>query len=201
MGPKWFKVPSKCLLIYWICWFSIVRKIWGFLANSHTPINANENLENKPYFRLCLLSNLANLLRPVYSRSKFLGIFDPFSPSQDDIPLGTLGDRRAKFFFIFDVFRTTLETGHWITSDTDAPLMIIPSFNCCMVCNNVIIFLLFYSATLGTWVGVLLVSSSMSGVNQVTLRSKFSGAPLYELRCTRSVQFGGIVPSLMNGAV
>ena len=127
--------------------------MWGFLFTPHAPITDNESLANKPYFCLGLLANLEDILSPVDAISTILGIFDPFSPSQDDIPLGTLGDFRANFFFIFDVFRTTLETGHWITSDTDAPLMIIPSFNCCMVCNNVIIFLLFYDTTLVTRAG------------------------------------------------
>ena len=38
--------------------------MWGFLATSYAPITANENLENKPYFCLGLLANLADILRP-----------------------------------------------------------------------------------------------------------------------------------------
>ena len=49
--------------------------------------------------------------------------------------------------------------------------------------------------------GVSLLSYPRSVLNQVSLRSIFSGAKLYDLCCTRSVQFGGIVPSLMNGTV
>ena len=42
-------------------------------------------------------------------------------------------------------------------------------------------------------------SSSIYGVNQLSLRSISSGLPLYDLRCIISVQFWGIVTSLMNG--
>ena len=65
--------------------------MWGFLATSHAPINANENLENKPYFCLNLLANLVDLLRLVDARPIILGIFIPFIPSQDGIPLDELG--------------------------------------------------------------------------------------------------------------
>ena len=67
--------------------------------------------------------------------------------------------------------------------------------------DNVIIFLLFYGATLRTWVGVSMGSYSRSGVNQVSLSSILSGAPLFEMHCTKYVQFGGIFPSLINGTV
>ena len=40
----------------------------GVLVNSHAPITANENLENKPYFCLGVLANLADLLIPVDTR-------------------------------------------------------------------------------------------------------------------------------------
>ena len=69
--------------------------MWGFLATSHAPIAANENLENKSYFYLFLLANLTDLLRTVDARSIILGIFDPFSPlsaSPYGIPLGALDD-------------------------------------------------------------------------------------------------------------
>ena len=75
-----------------MCWFYLVRNMWGVLNTSHDPITANENLSNKPYFCLGLLANLADILIPVDSRSIILVIFDPFYPSRDGIPLGTLGD-------------------------------------------------------------------------------------------------------------
>ena len=75
-----------------MCWFSLVRNICGFLATSHAPITANKNLSNHSYFFLDLLANLADLLRQVDARSISLGIFDPFSPSRDGIPLETLCD-------------------------------------------------------------------------------------------------------------
>ena len=38
-------------------------------------------------------------------------------------------------------------------------------------------------------------------LNQVSLRSILSGAPIFEMRCTIYVQFWGIGPSIMNGTV
>ena len=185
-----------------MCWFALVRKIWGFLANSHTQINANENLENKPYFRLCLLSNLANLLRPVYSRSKFLGIFDPFSPSLDGIPLGELDDCWVKrSVFKFDIFKTLSEAGRLITSDTGDTFLTVLSCTCSTDCDELIVFLLFSGATLGSWLVFLLGSSSTYGLNQVSLRSIFFAAPLCELCSTRYTKFGVIVTYLKNGTV
>ena len=75
-----------------MCWFSLVRNMWGLLATSHAPISDNDNSANKPYFCLVLLSNLANLLRTVDSRSIILDIFNTFSPSRDGIPLDKLDD-------------------------------------------------------------------------------------------------------------
>ena len=63
-----------------MCWFALVRNMWGFLAASLAPITANENLSNKPYFCLGLLSILAYILRPFDSRSVILGIFIIFVP-------------------------------------------------------------------------------------------------------------------------
>ena len=67
--------------------------MWDFLATAHAPITMNDNLENKPYFGLVLLANLADLLIPVDARSIVSGIFYPFtplSPSRYGIPLGVL---------------------------------------------------------------------------------------------------------------
>ena len=75
------------------------------------------------------------------------------------------------------------------------------SCTCCKDYEYVIIFLSFSGATLFMWVGVSLGSSSRSGVKQVSLSSILSCAMLYDLHCTRSVQFGVIVPSLMNVTV
>ena len=71
----------KFLWISWMCWFYLVRNIWGFLATSYAPITANDHLENKPYFCLGLLANLADLLISVDSILFVLGIFDHFYPS------------------------------------------------------------------------------------------------------------------------
>ena len=80
MGPKLFKVPSKCLLISWICWFSLVGNMWGFSSTSYATATANENLANKPYFGGWVLANLEYLLRLVDARSIILGVLIPFLP-------------------------------------------------------------------------------------------------------------------------
>ena len=105
-----------------------------------------------------------------------------------------LSEKIAKFY----VFRNPSETGRLVTSESDSSLLTKIYCTCCTDCDDVIIFLLFSGATLVTWVGFLLGCSSISGVNQLFLRSIFSVAPLCEMRCTRYVQFGGILPSLMN---
>ena len=84
---------------YWVRWFDIARNMWGLLDTSHSALTYNEYLENKPYFCLGLLSNLADILRPVHSGSIVLVIFDSFSPSQDGIPLGALGDTMVPKLF------------------------------------------------------------------------------------------------------
>ena len=66
--------------------------MWEFLAISHATITANESLASKPYFFWGLLSNPSDLIIPVDSISIILGIFDPFSPSQDCISLDALDD-------------------------------------------------------------------------------------------------------------
>ena len=58
------------------------------LQLTHAPINANDNLANKSYFCLGLLSKLADLLITVDARSIILGVLYPLSPSQYGIPLG-----------------------------------------------------------------------------------------------------------------
>ena len=99
------------------------------------------------------------------------------------------------------MFWTPSEAGRLINSENDATYLTRLSFTCGTDCDNVSIFLLLSGATLGTRVGVFLVSSWRYGVNQVSLRSTLSGAPLCEIRCTRYFQFGGIVTPLMNETV
>ena len=64
----------------------------GFLATSYAPITDNDILTDKPYFCLGLLSNLADLLRPVDSISTLLLFFGPYSPTRDGVPMGTIRD-------------------------------------------------------------------------------------------------------------
>ena len=202
MVPTLFKVPSKCLWIYWIFWFGIVRNMWGFLATSHSPITSNESSPIKAYLFWVLLANLAYLLRPVDSRLVILGIFDAFFISREVSPLGALDDCWEKQnFFKFDVCQTPPESVHSINSETHSPSLAGTSFTCGLGCNCVRMLLLFSGATLGSRLGGFLRSSLRYWVNQVFLRSIWSGAPICDLRYTRYVQFGVIVPSLMNGTV
>ena len=168
-----------------MCCFDLVRNMWGFFSTSHAPITDNENISNKLYFCLGSLSNIAYILRPVDATSAILGIFYHFYPSRDGIPMVTLDDFWEKQTFDkFDAFWTPSGTICLITSDTDDPSLTR-----------------IYGVNIGTCVGVLMGSSSRSGVNQVSLSSIFSCAQLCGMPCTRSVQFGGIVPSLMNVTV
>ena len=106
-----------------------------------------------------------------------------------------------KTFFQFNVLQTPPESGRSITAETDSLLITVISYICCIGCNDVIKVLLFSGVNLGTWVGVSLGSSSRYGVNQLYLRSILSCATLCDLSCTRSFQFGGILPPPMNGTV
>ena len=179
--------------------------MWKFLANSDSPTTANENLSNKPYFWLGLLSNPAYLLRTFDTRSFILGFFDPvfyseysFSPSGYGIPLGMLDSFWMKStLFHYNVLKTTSENRCSWNSEADDLFLAGLSCTCSLEC----IWLLFYGAMLGSCHVFSLVSSSRSGVNQVSLRKIFSIAPLCDLRCTRTFQFGGIVPHLINETV
>ena len=124
--------------------------MWGFLSTSHSPIAANENLANKPYFFRGVLSNLAGFLRPLYPRSIILGLFDHFFNSQYGISLITLHYFWPKLTLsTFYVIPNTSETGHSNTLETDSPSLNEISCTCCMGYNNVIKFLLFYGVIKG----------------------------------------------------
>ena len=166
-----------------------------FLSTPYAPTNDNESLENKPYFCLGLLSNLADLVRPVEVISIIFGVFDAFSTSQDETPLRVLDDCWAKrTFFQYDVCWTHSESGHSISLNTDALLLAGHSCTYGTDCVDVT----FSGANFGSWLRVSLWYSSRYRVNQLPLSSILSFPPLYRLRWTRSVQFGGIVISLMN---
>ena len=145
--------------------------MWGFLATSHAPITDNENSENKPYFCLGLLSNLADILRPVDAILIVLGLVYPFSPSRDGISLGALDEYWEKQdLFKFDVFWTPSEYEILITSGIGAPLLAVLSCTWDTDCDNVSVLLLLSGAKLGSWLGVSLGYSLRSGANQVSLR-------------------------------
>ena len=149
------------------------------------------------------LANLEDILRPVDFRSTILGIFYPFStlsPSQYGIPPEKLDDRRAKIiFFKFDVFWTPSEAERLITLETGTPFMARLSCICSSDWGDVIVLLLFSGVMLGLWLGIYLGYSSLSVLNQLYLMWMLSGVLICKLRCTRYVQFGGIVPYFMNG--
>ena len=100
--------------------------------------------------------------------------------------------------FKFDVFRTSLKSGRPCTSEADIPLMDGIYCTCGLDCDDVSVLLLFSGAMLSSLLGAFLGSSSRYVLNQVSLRSFFSGATLCELSCTISVQFWGIFPYLIN---
>ena len=109
--------------------------------------------------------------------------------------------QQYKLSLYFMSFKIPPKDGRSITLETDTTSLDGPSCMCGTFCDGVIMLLLFYGETLGSWLGVYLGSSSRSGVNQVSLGSILPGAPLCEMHFTRSVQFGVIVTSLMNGTV
>ena len=147
-----------------------------------------------------LLANLEDLLWPVNARSIILGIFDPFSTSRYGILLGVLNYCWSKQTLLkFEFFVAPLEAGSWITSEIGDPYIYGPYLTWGTYWCSMEKFILFSGAMLGSWCWVSLGSFSQYRVNQVSLRSIFSDAPLCELRCTRSIQFGVIVPYLMNG--
>ena len=49
--------------------------------------------------------------------------------------------------------------------------------------------------------GFFMESSSVFGVNYVSLGSMLSVAPVYGMCCKISIQLGGIVPYIINGTV
>ena len=209
MGLKWFKVPSKFLLISWMCWFAIVRNNWEFLSNSHSPSSTNDNLANNPYFSLDLLANMADLLRPVYARLIILVIFhlvmyfqNPLSTSQDGITMRSLDGCWAKLnFFIFLSIWTPSKTGRLLNVEADAPLLAGLSCLYGLYCNNVSGWLLLSGAMPGSCLVLYPGYYSRPVVDHVSLRSTFSIAPLFERSCTGCSKFGGIVTSLLNGTV
>ena len=99
------------------------------------------------------------------------------------------------------MFQTPSESGLSIILDTGDPSL---SGLYCMRdadWENVRMLLLLFGAMLGSWLGVFLGSSSIYGVNQVSMRSTLYGTTICDLSCTRYFQFGVIVPYLMNGTV
>ena len=61
-----------------MCWFDIVRNIWGFLATSNASITANDNLSNKQFSGL--LVNLADIIRTVGAISIIFSVLIPLLP-------------------------------------------------------------------------------------------------------------------------
>ena len=99
------------------------------------------------------------------------------------------------------MFWNPLETLHLITSETVAPFLSILSCTCSSDCGDTRILLLLSGDMIGSLLEVLIGYYSRYGVNQVSLRSILFGSLLCEIFCARYFQFGGILPSLMNGTV
>ena len=77
-----------------MCWFALVRNIYGCLTTLHAPISDSDNIVNRPKARLydChLTANLDNRERPVVTRLTILLIWDLFLYLDFDacIPLRT----------------------------------------------------------------------------------------------------------------
>ena len=133
-----------------------------------------------------------------------IGHFYPFSPlfpSLNGISLGALDDSWEKNSKQNVLFQNSLESGRSVTSESDSPLLDVLFSTLGLYYNYMSFLLLFYGVTIGSWLGVSLGYSSISGVNQVSLRSIFSSALLCELRFTIYVQYGVVMTSLMNGTV
>ena len=114
-------------------------------------------------------------------------------------PTGSVGWLLREMNFLnFDVFWTPLESVYSWNSEAGTPYLALIYCMCGSDCSNVRVLLLFSGATLSSWLGIFLGYFSRYGVNQVSLRSIFSGAPLHDICYTISIQFGGIVTSLMN---
>ena len=105
------------------------------------------------------------------------------------------------FFSEFYVLQTPLLTGSLCDSEKhDTSLDIYPCTYGSGVNGSSVLYLLSaFVKTLVLCLGVFLGSSSMYGVNHVSMRSIFYGVPLCCICCTRTVQLVGIVSSLING--
>ena len=106
-------------------------------------------------------------------------------------------------FLSFDVFLTSSLTGYLFDSDLRAPYFIRPLFTYGSGGDAASMLFLFcdFGLAIGSCLGVFIVSSSVSGMDHVSLIPMFYSVPLFKMYYTRSVQFGSIVPSLMNGNV
>ena len=188
MGPKWLRVPSECLLIYWIGWFDIPKVCLG------------------------LFSNLEDRRRPVDTRLIILGILglilyfvDPFSTSRYGFLLVTSDGFWVKLIFSprFYVLKTSLLTRCLCDLEVRATLLTGNSFIYGLGGDGANVLYSFYNfgTALASRLGVFLGISSIFRVKYVSLKSMLLDAPICDLHCTRSIQFGGIVTYLMNGTV
>ena len=88
---------------------------------------------------------------PVDTTPIILNIFGPFYFFARWHTTGHVGLLLSKKTFgKFEMFRTSSEIGHSITSETYTLFMNGLSCTCCTGCNDATIFLLFNGATLGT---------------------------------------------------
>ena len=101
----------------------------------------------------------------------------------------------------FYVLLTPSETGCYCNSEGRDTFLAGTSCTRCLDGTIVSVLVLFSVATLGSCFKVFLRSYSRYGVNKVSLGSILSGANLFEMRCTRSLQLVGIVQYTKNGIV
>ena len=91
----------------------------------------------------------------------------------------------------------------FLKSEVHASSLAGTMFMCGLVGDETSMFFIFYEflTMLGSCLRVFMGSSSRSGANNVSCWSIFSGATLFELRCTIPIHLEGIVPYLINGTV
>ena len=148
-----------------------------------------------------------HLLRSVDSILIIPNIFDlvfysgaPLSLLWEGIPLGALDDCwKEPTLPSFDLWWFSLENGRLFNSEAYYAYLTRPSCTCGLYGNVVSVLILFSGETLVSLIKFLLGPSSISGVNELYLRSMFYVTLICAIWRTRFVQLVGIVPYLMNG--
>ena len=121
-----------------MCYFAILRKMWGLLSTSHAIITYNENLLNKPYFR-----QPGRSLKTSRCHFDYLIHFYPVStltPSKKWHPTGRIGLLLIEInFFKYSNFLIQSDNDCLNTSETTYPLMSGLSCIFSLDCGNMIV--------------------------------------------------------------